>query len=104
MPNVANPSKDAIVELEPVDVVFSRGRKGLAIHEQAPAAFDALEAHLPTLRKKRFYGVVIDGEYRACVAIDDDTRGLDLPRWTIPGAATRCAKSRIGTLCVTASA
>jgi hypothetical protein len=27
-----------------------------------PAAFDALEARLPTL-KKRFYGVLIDGSY-----------------------------------------
>ena len=30
------------------------------------------EALLPTLKKKRFYGAVIDGQYRACVAIDDD--------------------------------
>jgi hypothetical protein len=86
MPDEANPAvKDSIVEVEPVEVVFTRGRKGLPIFEQAPAAFDALEAQLPTLKKKRFYGVVIDGEYRACVAIDDDSRGLDLPRWTMPG-------------------
>ena len=52
--------------------------------EQAPAAFDALEARLPTLKRKKFYGVVIDGAYRACVAVDEDTRTLDLPRWVIP--------------------
>ena len=76
---------DSIVEIEPVEVIFARGRKGAPIPEQAPAAFDALEAQLPTLKRKRFYGAVIDGEYRACVAIDDDSQGLDLPRWVIPG-------------------
>jgi hypothetical protein len=28
--------------------------------------------------------VVIDGAYRACVAVDEDTDTLDLPRWVIP--------------------
>ena len=27
---------------------------------------------------------MIDGAYRACVALDEDTRTLDLPRWVIP--------------------
>jgi len=27
---------------------------------------------------------VIDGAYRACIAVDEDTRTLDLPRWVIP--------------------
>jgi hypothetical protein len=60
------------------------GDKRLPIPQQAPSAFNTLEALLPTLKRKRFYGAVIDGEYRACVAVDDDTRGLDLPRWTLP--------------------
>ena len=60
------------------------GDKRLPIPQQAPAAFNALEALLPTLKKKRFYGAVIDGEYRACVAVDNDTRGLDLPLWVLP--------------------
>ena len=78
------PEADSIVELAAIEVIFTRGERGLPIAQQAPAAFDALEARLPTLKKKRFYGAVIDGEYRACVAIDDDTRGLELPRWVIP--------------------
>lgn len=75
---------DAIIEFGAVEVVFVSGDKRLPIPQQAPSAFNALEALLPTLKKKRFYGAVIDGEYRACVAIDDDTRGLDLPRWVLP--------------------
>lgn len=75
---------DAIIELDAIDVVFVTGEKSLPIPQQAPLAFNALEALLPTLKKKRFYGAVIDGEYRACVAIDDDTRRLDLPRWVLP--------------------
>ena len=75
---------DALIELGAIEVVFVSGDKGLPIPQQAPSAFNALEALLPTLKKKRFYGAVIDGEYRACVAIDDDTRGLDLPRWVLP--------------------
>jgi hypothetical protein len=75
---------DAIIELAGIEVVFVSGDKRLPIPQQAPSAFNALEALLPTLKKKRFYGAVIDGEYRACVAIDDDTRGLDLPRWVLP--------------------
>ncbi len=41
------------------------GDKRLPI-SQHMSAFNALEALLPTLKKKRFYGAVIDGEYRAC--------------------------------------
>jgi hypothetical protein len=91
MPNIASLSmtepvsnKDQIVEFGSFEVVYVSGERGQPIPEQAPAAFDALEAKLPTLKKKRFYGVVIDGAYRACVAIDEDTGSLDLPRWVIP--------------------
>jgi hypothetical protein len=75
---------DSVTELGVVEVVFVGGDKSLPIPQQAPSAFNALEAILPTLKKKRFYGVVIDCEYRACVAVDDDTRGLGLPRWVLP--------------------
>jgi len=77
-------NENGIVEFGGFEVVYVSGQRGRPIPEQAPAAFDALEARLPTLRNKRFYGAVIEGVYRACVAIDDDTRRLDLPRWTIP--------------------
>jgi hypothetical protein len=77
-------NKDQIVEFGGFEVVYVSGERGQPIPEQAPAAFDSLEARLPTLKNKRFYGVVIDGTYRACVALDEDTRTLDLPRWVIP--------------------
>ena len=75
----------AIIELGAIEVVFVSGERGLPIPQQAPYAFSALEALLPSLKKMRFYGVVIDGQYRACAAIDDDTRELDLPHWVLPG-------------------
>ena len=28
---------------------------------------------------------MIDGQYRACAAIDEHMVGIDLPRWLIPG-------------------
>ena len=77
-------NKDQIVEFGGFEVIYVSGERGQPIPEQAPAAFDSLEARLPTLKKKRFYGAVIDGVYRACVALDEDTRALDLPRWMIP--------------------
>ncbi|HZR85750.1 MAG TPA: GyrI-like domain-containing protein [Bradyrhizobium sp.] len=77
-------NKDRIVELGGFEVVYVSGERGRPIPEQAPAAFDALEERLPTLKQKRFYGAVIDGAYRACVAVDGDTCTLDLPRWVIP--------------------
>ena len=53
----------------------------------APAAFQALEAPLKSLKGRRFYGTYLAGEYRACVAIEpsDDPAALGLPTWTIPG-------------------
>jgi hypothetical protein len=80
----ASSKADAIIELGPIEVIYVSGEKGLPISQQAPIAFNAPEALLHTLKKKRFYGAVIDGEYRACVAIDDVTRALDLPRWVLP--------------------
>jgi hypothetical protein len=76
-------NKDQIVQFGGFELVYVSGERGQPIPEQAPAAFDALEARLSTL-KKRFYGVVIDGAYRARVAVDEDTHILDLPRWVIP--------------------
>jgi hypothetical protein len=60
------------------------GRRQKGAHRECRESF-SLEARLPTLKKKRFYGTIVDGRYRACVAVDDDTRRLELPRWVIPG-------------------
>ena len=76
---------DRIAELTAIEVIYENGEKGRPISEQAPAAFDRLEARLSSLKGKKFYGAVIDGQYRACAAIDEGAAGIDLPRWVIPG-------------------
>jgi len=82
--NPGYPQRDAVVEFGGIEVVYVDGISGRPIAEQAPAAFDALEARLATLKRKKFYGAVIDGTYRACVGVDPDTSALELPRWVIP--------------------
>ena len=55
----------------------------------AGEAFDRLEARLPSLKGRKFYGAMLNGEYRACVAIEsqDVPASMDLETWTIPGGA-----------------
>lgn len=50
-------------------------------------AWAKLEARLPSLRGRRFYGTYLRGEYRACVVQRDDPAALGLETWTIPGGA-----------------
>lgn len=78
---------DTIVTLPDTPVMFVAGQAGESIAEQAPRAFEALEAKLPSLKGRKFYGVVLGDEYRACVALDpaDDPRSLPHPTWTLPG-------------------
>jgi hypothetical protein len=78
---------ESIVVIEDIPVMFVAGDRAKPIPEQAPAAFGRLEAKLGTLKGQRFYGVVVDGEYRACVAIrpEDDPDHLPHARWVIPG-------------------
>src|SRR5436190_134301 len=78
---------ESIVVIPEIPVMFVAGDRAKSIAEQAPAAFDKLEAKLETLKRRHFYGVVVDGEYRACVALqpDDDTERLAHPTWVIPG-------------------
>lgn len=78
---------ESIVQISDIAVAYVAGERGKPIAEQAPAAFDKLEAKLATLKGRHFYGVVIDGEYRACVALrpEDDLDGLPHPTWIIPG-------------------
>ena len=59
-------------------------------------AFRRLEAPLPTLRGRRFYGVIRGEAYRACVARtpEDDPAALGLATWVIPGGCYRRARIR----------
>ena len=60
--------------------------------------FDKLEAKLPSLKKRKFYGVLDGtpehGTYRACVGIldGDNPTALGLETWTIPGGKYARAK------------
>jgi hypothetical protein len=60
-------------------------RESLA--RSAGTDFKKLEAKLSSLKGRKFYGVVLGDEYRACVAIDpnDDPLSLPHPTWTLPG-------------------
>ena len=55
----------------------------------AGEAFDRLETRLPSLKGRKFYGTMLNGEYRACVAIEsqDAPASMGLDTWTIPGGA-----------------
>jgi len=76
-----------VVTLPDTVVMFVAGKAGEPIAAQAPEAFKALEARPPSLKCRKFYGVVLGDEYRACVAIDcsDDPRALPHPTWILPG-------------------
>lgn len=86
---------DIIVTLADTLVMFVAGQTGRPIAEQAPRAFEALEAKLPSLKGRKFYGAVLGDQYRACVVINpgDDTRSLPHPTWTLPGG--KYARRRI---------
>jgi hypothetical protein len=78
---------DSIVVIQDLPVMYVAGDAAAPIGVQAPQAFKELEAKLSSLKGRRFYGVVVGDEYRACVAIDpqDDAAALPHPTWTIPG-------------------
>ena len=82
-------STESVIELPPVPVLYVAGDKREPFSEQAPKAFDRLEAQLPSLKGRRFYGIVVDGEYRACVARKPEDEGLAIARWTLPGGKYR---------------
>jgi len=81
------------VVLADVPVMYVESATGLA---GASEAFDRLEARLPGLKGRKFYGTFQrpDGPYRACVAIapGDDPTALGLATWIIPGGAYRRRK------------
>ena len=82
-------SGSGIVALAPVPVIYVAGEKGRPISEQAGAAFARLEAQMPTLKGRRFYGTFVDGVYRACVAEQPGDETVVAERWTLPGGKYR---------------
>jgi hypothetical protein len=78
---------DTIVTVPDTVVMYVAGETEKPIAEQAPKAFEELEAKLPSLKGRKFYGVVLGHEYRACVTIDpnDDPLSLPHPTWMLPG-------------------
>lgn len=79
---------DSFVVLSPIEVLRVRG----SLSEGGPAAaFDRLEAKLPSIRHRRFYGMVQvlpeDVEYHACVERrpDDDPARMGLETACLPG-------------------
>jgi hypothetical protein len=75
-----------LVTLDPVTVMFVVAPSG---PQGAGEAFDNLEARLPSLKGRKFYGTLLNGEYRACVALEaqDAPATMGLQTWTIPGGA-----------------
>lgn len=79
---------DTIVESPDIPVLYVAGNRSRPISEQAPQAIDKLESMMPSLVGRRFFGVVVDGEYRACVEKNPDIDPGELsssPEFMIPG-------------------
>ena len=85
--NASTMPTDTIVTSPGVSVRYVAGDPGEPIPVQAPKVVLELEQAVTSMRGKRFFGVILNGEYRACVAIrsnDDDTLQT-LPVYVIPG-------------------
>lgn len=85
---------DTKVNIQDITVMYVAGKKEKPLMDQAPEAFKILQEGLPSLKGRKFYGVTVEGEYRACVALDSsyDTLPLPHPTWTIPGGRYACRK------------
>jgi hypothetical protein len=75
-----------LVTLDDVKVMYVASANG---PQGAGEAFDSLEARLPSLKGRKFYGTLLHGEYRASVAIEaqDAPAAMGLETWVIPGGA-----------------
>jgi hypothetical protein len=75
-----------LVTRDPVTVMYVVSPNG---PQSAAETFDRLEAPLPSLKGRKFYGTMLNGEYRACVALEPEDRpdAMGLETWTIPGGA-----------------
>ncbi len=73
-----------LVTLEDVKVMFVVSPSG---PQGAAEAFDRLEARLPGLKGRKFYGTFLNDEYCACVALEaqDSPAAIGLDTWIIPG-------------------
>jgi len=80
-------TSDTVVVIQDIPVMFVAGDRANPISDQAPTAFAELEAKLETLKGRHFYGVIVEGEYRACVGMrsQDDHQNLPTRTWIIPG-------------------
>ena len=80
-------ARDTIVESPSVEVVYVGGGRSEPIPVQAPRVVAELESRFSSLRGLKFFGVVVDGQYRACVRDDDrsEISSLGLPGYVIPG-------------------
>jgi len=69
------------VNLENINVMYVKSNNGV---QGSKEAFDELERHLSTLKGRKFYGVLMNGEYKACVAMLGN-ENTALPCEIIPG-------------------
>ena len=83
--------RDTVVDSPSIEVMYLAGDRQEPIPVQASKVMPQLEASFPSIRGRKFYGVVHKGEYRACVAIrpedhsNENTTSLPHPRFTVPG-------------------
>ena len=82
-----------LVTLDDIAVMYVTSPNGV---QGAGRAFDTLEACLPSLKGRKFYGTLLEGEYRACVALEagDAPAVMSLETWIIPGGAYARRKLR----------
>ena len=72
------------IKREDIKVMYVRSECGPA---GARKAFNQLESYFSTLKGRKFYATFMNGEYRACVAIqpEDKPEKMNLPTGIIPG-------------------
>ncbi len=68
-------------------VMYVAGDPSRPIPEQSKKAFSVLEGKFASVKGRKFFGVLVGNEYRACSSIvdTDETSDLPFPTWTIPG-------------------
>ena len=70
--------------LDDIEVMYIEADGGT---DGATDAMQELEGRLQSLKGRKFYGTFLNGQYRACVALQDDDSPteLGLKTWVIPG-------------------